>query len=112
MADINEIARLREEIRQLKYDVEALERRLSSLSPEDLAQIQVHLAVLENTLINLKSHIDTRQRDLEDDIKRLDKDKVAKSEAKIPHLIIYAMGGSALAAVLYALFERIGLHLP
>lgn len=112
MVDKDEIERLWGEISRLNRGVDALERQLARLAPEDLAQIQVHLAVLENSLINLKNHIDSKHKDTESDIERLDKDKLHKSEARIPHLLIYGMVGSGLLALLYTFYERIGLNHP
>ena len=109
MADSDGAAHLWEEIAHLRREVDSLERKLATLSPEDLAQMQVQLAVLQNSLINLKDHIDRKHRETEVDVEKLDKEKLAKSEARIPHLIIYTIAGASLLGVLWAVFEKIGL---
>lgn len=110
MSDNEGVNKLWEEISRLNREVDALERKLATLAPEDLVQIQVQLAVLQNSLITLKDHIDRRYSETEVDIVKLDKDKVSKADARIPHLIIYIMSGSILLGVLYTIFEKIGLQ--
>ena len=111
MAESDRFQRIGGDIDQLRREVDALERKLATLSPEDIAQLQVKFAVLENSLLNLKNHIDGKQTDTKTEIERLDKEKLSKHEARIPHMLIYGIAGAMLMAVVGLIFEKIGLHI-